>query len=54
MIQLGKAIGMNVVAWTLHPTSERGLAYGVDFMTLDQLLSQSDVVSIHVALSNET
>ena len=54
MIALGKAIGMNVVAWTLHPTQERGLTYGVEFVTLEELLSQSDVVSIHVALSNET
>ena len=54
MIALGKAIGMNVVAWTLHPTQERGLTYGVEFVTLEELLSQSDVISIHVALSNET
>ena len=54
MIALGKAIGMNVVAWTLHPTQERGLTYGVEFVTLEELLSQSDVVSIHVALSKET
>ena len=54
MIALGKAIGMNVVAWTLHPTRERGKDYGVQFMTLEEVLSQSDVVSIHVALSSET
>ena len=54
MIALGQAIGMNVVAWTLHPSRERGLTYGVEFVALEELLSQSDVVSIHVALSSET
>ncbi|MCL0047802.1 NAD(P)-binding domain-containing protein [Dehalococcoidia bacterium] len=54
MIALGQAIGMNVVAWTLHPSRERGLTYEVEFVALEELLSQSDVVSIHVALSSET
>ena len=54
MIALGQAIGMNVVAWTLHPSRERELTYGVEFVALEELLSQSDVVSIHVALSSET
>ena len=54
MIALGQAIGMNVMAWTLHQSRERGLTYGVEFVALEELLSQSDVVSIHVALSSET
>jgi len=48
MIQLGKAIGMKVIAWTLHPAPERAAAYGVEFVALEELLRQSDVVSIHV------
>jgi len=48
MIQLGKAIGMKVVAWTLHPSSERAAEYGVEFVALKELMRQSDVVSIHV------
>ena len=48
MIQLGKAVGMKVIAWTLNPSSERAIQYGVEFVTLDKLMRDSDVVSIHV------
>jgi len=48
MVQLGKSIGMKVIAWTLNPTPERATQYGVEFITLDELMRQSDVVSIHV------
>lgn len=48
MVQLGKSIGMKVIAWTLNPTPERATQYGVEFVTLDELMRQSDVVSIHV------
>lgn len=51
MIQLGKGIGMQVIAWTVNPSPERAAAYGVDFVPLEQLLQQSDVVSLHLALS---
>ncbi len=54
MIELGSAIGMNVVAWTLHPSLERAAQYGVEFLSLEDLLRQSDVISIHTALSSET
>lgn len=48
VIQLGKAIGMKVITWTLHPSPERAVEYGVEFVTLEELMCQSDVVSIHV------
>lgn len=54
MIELGQAIGMNVIAWTLHPSPERAAQYGVEFVTLEELLRQSDVVSLHLALSHQT
>jgi D-3-phosphoglycerate dehydrogenase len=54
MVQLGKGIGMKVVAWTLHPTPERAAEYGVEFIPLEELLRRSDVVSIHLALSTIT
>ena len=54
MIQLGKGIGMKVIAWTLHPTPERAAEYGIEFMDLDDLLQQADVVSLHVSLSELT
>ncbi len=51
MIQLGKGIGMQVIAWTVHPSSERAKEYGVEFVALEELLKRADVVSLHVALS---
>ncbi len=48
MIQLGKAIGMKVIAWTLHSSPARATEYNVEFVTLEELMRQSDVVSIHV------
>lgn len=54
MIQLGKSIGMKVIAWTFNPSPERAAQYGVEFVTLDELMRQSDVVSIHVLGSPQT
>jgi D-3-phosphoglycerate dehydrogenase len=54
MIQLGQGIGMKVIAWTMHPSPERAAEYGVEFVPLEQLLRESDVVSLHLALSPQT
>jgi phosphoglycerate dehydrogenase-like enzyme len=54
MARLGKAIGMDVLAWTFHPTPERTARLGVTFVSLDDLLSRSDVVSLHVKLTSES
>jgi D-3-phosphoglycerate dehydrogenase len=54
MIRLGRAVGMQVQAWTFHPTRERSEQFGVKFIALDELLQTSDVVSIHVKLTEQT
>ncbi len=54
MARLARAIGMEVVAWTFHPSSERAEKLGVRFVELDTLLETSDVVSLHVALTDDT
>lgn len=54
MARLAEAIGMEVIAWTFHPSSERGEKLGVRFVELDELLETSDVVSLHVALTDDT
>jgi D-3-phosphoglycerate dehydrogenase len=48
--QLGQAIGMRVITWTMHPKPELGF----ESVALEQLLRESDVVSLHLRLSNET
>jgi len=54
MLRLGKAIGMQVVAWTFNPSPERAASLGVDFVSLQELLETSDVVSLHVRLSSDS
>jgi D-3-phosphoglycerate dehydrogenase len=54
LARLGQAIGMQVLAWTFHPTPERATRLGVTFVSLEELLSRSDVVSLHVKLTGES
>jgi phosphoglycerate dehydrogenase-like enzyme len=51
MVQLGQGIGMRVVAWTVHPSPQRAAEYGVEYVSLEELLQDSDVVSVHVELT---
>ncbi len=48
--RLGAGIGMNVIAWTMHPDP----ALGFELVSLDDLLRSSDVVSLHLRLSADT
>jgi D-3-phosphoglycerate dehydrogenase len=52
--RIGKALGMEVIAWTFHPSPERARQLGVRFVDLDELLEQADYVSLHVALTQDT
>lgn len=51
---LAKAMGMKLTAWTFNPSPKRAAALGVQFVELDDLLRSSDVVSIHVRLSDDS
>lgn len=48
--RLGEAVGMRVIAWTMHPNP----ALGFELVERDELLRESDVVSLHLRLSPET
>ncbi len=50
MAELGRALGMTVLAWTRSPQHHPGVA----FSALDDLLAQSDVVSLHAAATPGT
>ena len=54
MARLGRAIGMDVVAWTFSPTPARAAELGVRYLPLDELLRTADVVSVHVRLTAES
>ncbi len=54
MARLANAIGMNVIAWTYNPSVERAKQLGIKYVTLEDLLRMSDVVSLHVKLTEES
>lgn len=54
MARLCKAIGMNVLAWSFHPSAERAAELGVAFASLEEVLARSDVVSVHVKLTDQS
>ena len=52
--RIANTLGMRVIAWTYNPSPERARALGVEFVELDDLLRESDVVSIQVRLSDDS
>lgn len=51
---VGKAFGMEVIAWSQNLTAERAAQFGATLVGKDDLLSNSDVVTIHLVLSDRT
>ena len=51
---IGKAFGMHVLAWSHNLTAERAAACGATLVSKDELLSQADIVTIHLVLSART
>jgi phosphoglycerate dehydrogenase-like enzyme len=54
MAQYGQAFGMKVIAWSQNLTSDAAQAVGVERVEKDELFARSDVLSIHVVLSERT
>jgi D-3-phosphoglycerate dehydrogenase / 2-oxoglutarate reductase len=55
MVQRAKAFGMPVVAWSRSLTPERAEKLGIEMKQSPlEVASASDVVSVHVALNNDT
>lgn len=51
---VGKAFGMSVIAWSQHLTAGRAAEVGATLVTKDGLLAQSDVLTVHLVLSDRT
>jgi len=51
---VGKAFGMDVVAWSPNLTPEKAGAAGVRYVEKDELLATADVITIHMVLSDKT
>jgi phosphoglycerate dehydrogenase-like enzyme len=54
MVAPARAFGMEVIAWSQNLTPERAAQAGAEAVTKDELLSGSDVISIHLVLSERT
>ncbi len=52
--QMAQALGMEVAAWTRRPNPERAARLGFAFKPLAEILAESDVLSLHLALTPET
>jgi phosphoglycerate dehydrogenase-like enzyme len=52
--RIGLAFGMNVIAWSQNLTQERALEHGVILATKEQLFRTSDILSVHVILSDRS
>jgi phosphoglycerate dehydrogenase-like enzyme len=52
--QIGKAFGMNVLAWSQNLTAERAAEVGAELVSKEELFRRADVVSVHLVLSRRT
>lgn len=52
--RIGQAFGMQTIAWSQNLTAERAREYGVTRVEPEELFSRSDVLSVHVVLSERT
>jgi phosphoglycerate dehydrogenase-like enzyme len=52
--KMARGMGMDVIAWTLHPSPERAEENNVRFVSKEALLKNADVVSLHLRLNDET
>jgi len=52
--RVGRAFGMSTIAWSQNLTPETAAEHGARAVTKQQLFTESDVLSIHVVLSERT
>ena len=52
--KIGRALGMKIIAWGPTLTPERAGRSEATYMPLDDLLKEADVVSVHLALSDQS
>ena len=52
--EIGKAIGMNLIAWSQNLTAEKAKEGGAKLISKEELFRQSDFLSIHLVLSDRS
>jgi D-3-phosphoglycerate dehydrogenase len=53
-LPLARAFGMRVIVWTHNPDTERATRYGIKFRSLDDILTESDLISFHLPFTPDT
>ncbi|MFC1862069.1 D-2-hydroxyacid dehydrogenase family protein [Chloroflexota bacterium] len=51
---IGAAFGMSIIAWSQNLVAERAAQFGATLVTKDELFARSDILSIHLKLSDRT
>ena len=51
---IGAAFGMSTIAWSQNLTAERATRFGATLVKRDELFTLSDILSIHLQLSDRT
>lgn len=54
VIKRAKSFGSKVLAHDIVPDEDFAAQYGVEYVSLDELLRQADIVTLHVGLSDDT
>ena len=54
LIRLLSGFGMRILAYDLYPDKEFAAAYHVEYTSLDDLYRNSDIISLHCPLTDET
>ena len=52
--RVGKAFGMNVIAWSQNLTDEHAAEFGATHVSKEELFRQADILSVHLVLSGRT
>jgi phosphoglycerate dehydrogenase-like enzyme len=52
--RIGRAFGMNLIAWSQNMTPEAARAVGAVLVSKDELFEQADILTIHLVLSDRT
>ena len=52
--KVGQAFGMETIAWSKHLTADAAAEHGVRAVSKEELFADSDVLSVHVVLSDRT
>lgn len=54
MARIGRAFGMDVIAWSQNLTAEKAAAAGAELTSKEELFQRADIVTIHLVLSERT